>query len=164
MMKTLKNYFRNKLIFAKPLSGKQISVIPGEQQKDAGEKLRMIDEEHYKELLIRSEYASFFKEYVNDDWDRNNLFIDIIETEQNIFFSRSKHKLVYPLKSKISELPLTDKEIDHLKNLFKTDYDIIKEISLGKYLMNISWLKSYSEHQETKSPEVFYKWVFKINN
>ncbi|PWN60018.1 hypothetical protein C1638_020850 [Chryseobacterium oncorhynchi] len=139
-------------------------MIPGEQQKDAGEKLRMIDEEHYKELLIRSEYASFFKEYVNDDWDRNNLFIDIIETEQNIFFSRSKHKLVYPLKSKISELPLTDKEIDHLKNLFKTDYDIIKEISLGKYLMNISWLKSYSEHQETKSPEVFYKWVFKINN
>lgn len=37
MMKTLKNYFRNRLIFAKPLSGKQISVIPGEQKKDAGE-------------------------------------------------------------------------------------------------------------------------------
>lgn len=124
----------------------------------------MIDEEHYKELLIRSEYAFFFKEYVNDDWDRNNSFIDIIETEQNIFFSRSKHKLVYPLKSKISELLLTEKEITQLKGVFKTDYDIIKEIPLGKYLMNISWLKSYSEHDDNKSPEEYYKWVFKIEN
>jgi len=164
MMKIIKKYLWNKLIFANPLPGKQIYMIPGVQHNDAGEEFRMIDEKLYKELLIRSEYVSLFKQYVNDDWDRNNPFKEIIETEQKILFSRSKHKLVYPLKSKISELPLTDKEIDHLKNVFKTDYDIVKEIPLGKYLMNISWLKSYSESQETKSPEVFYEWVFQINN
>lgn len=143
---------------------KKISVISGEQQKYAGDELRMIDDEHYKELLIRSEYASFFKEYVNDDWNRNNPFIDIIETEQNIFFSRSKHEFVYPLKTQIGELPLTDTEKSQLKALFNMDYEIIKELPLGKYLMNISWLKSYSEHRENKSPEEYYKWVFKINN
>lgn len=115
---------------------------------------------------IYEEYFNLFYYYYNEDWNRDNPFINIIELGRSFIFIESKNpKIPYDLKTIISDIQIPEETKTRLKNELGKYWEHVSQFPLGKFLMLMADLKSYhqgSSENGTRSPSEFLEWMIKF--